>query len=264
MKKKSILGRVGIVAAALTLATTSMMSGTLARYAMSKSVAAEAIIAKWAPTIKNGDTVINETNATIDLVDTIDVGGSTAKVDNIGKAGQDRIAPGTKGSTTIKVDVTGAEVPTICTIAAKQKDGYTMPGHINVTIKDGTKVIGTLKSEWDADNLKYKDPFDGNDVILVGNSTNKALLFPSARDNSSGNLQSKTFMLEWEWPLDLADMTNPGESGTNAADAFNETDYNVGRKATDTTKFGFDLVISLKQQGKSADEQAPNVVPVTP
>lgn len=259
MKKKSILGRVGIVAAALTLATTSMMSGTLARYAMSKSVGAEAIIAKWNPTIKDGAGA--EISGTIDLAASM----KPAQVDqvnvvNIGKTGQDRIAPGTKGSTTIKVDVTGAEVPTICTIAATQKDGYTMPGHLIVTIKDGTKVVGTLKSEWDPDSGSagaYKDPLADGQVMLVGNDTNKALLFPSVRDNSAQTLQSKTFTLEWEWPLDKSDMTSAGEADD---DAFNDTDYKVGKNATDSTKFGFGLVVSLKQQGASDTD----VVPVTP
>lgn len=256
MKKKSILGRVGIVAAALTLATTSMMSGTLARYALNKSVAAEAIIAKWAPKITDDKGA--EITGTIDLAASMKPADVEAvELAAIGKAAQDRIAPGTKGSTTIKVDVTGAEVPTICTIAAKQKDGYTMPGHINVTIKDGTKTIGTLKSEWDADSGSYKDPLEDGQVLLVGTATNKALRFPSVRENAAQTLQAKTFTLEWEWPLDKSDMAAAGEADD---DAFNDTDYKVGKKATDTTKFGFDLVVSLKQQAASDTD----VVSVTP
>lgn len=259
MKKKSILGRVGIVAAALTLATTSMMSGTLARYAMSKSVAAEAIIAKWNPKITDGSGT--EITGTIDLAASMKPADVEAvDLAAIGKAAQDRIAPGTKGSTTIKVDVTGAEVPTICTIAAKEKSGYEMPGHIKVTIKDGTKVIGTLTPEWDPDSGSagaYKNPFENGDVILVGTATNKALRFPSVRENAAQTLQAKTFTLEWEWPLDKSDMAAAGEADD---DAFNGTDYKVGKNATDTTKFGFDLVVSLKQQAASDTD----VVSVTP
>lgn len=243
MKKKSILGRVGIVAAALTLATTSMMSGTLARYAMSKSVGAEAIIAKWDPKITDG--AGNQIKATIELATTIIPGGG-ANQDHIGtSAGQDRIAPGTKGSTTIKVDVSGAEVPTLCTIEAKQKENYIFPGHIKVTIKDGTTVIGTMAPTWDTEN-GYQDPLEaaGGTVTLVGTAEHPAVEFQSVRDKNP--TQVKVYTLEWEWPLDKTDMATAGEADEKA---FNETDYTEGRQASATAKFGFDLVVNLRQKG---------------
>lgn len=255
MKKKSILGRVGIVAAALTLATTSMMSGTLARYAMSQTVGAEAIIAKWSPKVT--DKAGTEITGTIDLAASMKSAEVTAvDLSKIGKAAQDRIAPGTKGSTTINVDVSGAEVPTICKITAKAKTGYVMPGHIVVTIKDGENVVGTMKSTWNSELNAYDSPFIDGDVPLVGSTEHKALLFPSVRTNPDQGKQKKTFTLEWEWPLDKDDAVaaNVGEAD---ADAFNETDYTEGKTATDTAKFGFDLLVSLQQQGAGDTDVQP-------
>lgn len=241
MKKKSILGRVGIVAAALTLATTSMMSGTLARYSMSKSIGAEAVIAKWAPKITDGSN--QEITTPIDLTKTIITGGG-ADEDQIGKLGQDRIAPGTKGSTQIVVDVTGAEVPTLCNIQVKPGTGYTFPDHLTVKIMDGTNQVGSaLKPTYSTDDGEYKSPFEGQDAVdLVGNTAGKSLLFNSVRTTNA--VQKKIYTLEWEWPLDPAGTPPEGE-GKN----YNDRDNYFGEYSTTEKKFGFELVVSLNQQG---------------
>lgn len=263
MKKKSILGRVAVVAMALTLATTSMMSGTLARYMTSKTYTTEAIVAKWTPSITtdavsgdNGTTV----KATIDLAETV-IDAQSGLSGNVSKVGNDtakRIAPGTSGSVPIKVSVKGAEVPTICNVQIKKGTGYEIPEHLTLKFTDlkGTKTYGNeLKSTYTSGSPTgtYTDFFDsysvGDGPYLVGGTDDtNAIKFKSLKEDKNA-VQEKTFLLTWTWPLD------PSNSFTDSGDEYHGFDTAQGNYDSTPTKFGFDLVITLKQQGSESDSK---------
>ena len=261
MKKRSILGRVAVIAMALTLATTSMMSGTLARYAMVRTATASAVIAKWNPTIKADNTAVTEVSATIDLAKTRTVNGALTSADlsNIADGnGAVRIAPGTSGEVLLTVDVKGAEVPTICEMKIKKPSGtgYTYPGHIKVWVTDtenspttyGKTYVGTFTDG------SYSNPLTTDGDLLFGldgtTPTAKAMLFPSAKTDKNGAAQLKNFKLHWEWPMDY-------DGGTSYQDGDKDTyNKNVAEAGSDaaagtSTKFGFDLVINLQQYDSS-------------
>lgn len=265
MRKKSVLGRVAVIAMALTLATTSMMSGTLARYEMVKTQEASAIVAKWSPTIQTNEAHV--TTGTIDLAKTMTLGSlQDIKGGEIGNSSAgDVIAPGTNGSTTFTVNVTGAEVPTLCTIAitavddgsGKPDTGYVFPPHLTLTVKDGNTTLATIKPDGYSNaggQLTYNDPLGygtqtKKQVVLVGKTdagaqeTEKPIRFPAKKDASTGNAtQSKTYTLEWNWPY---------ADATSADSSYNDFDTKVAQDAASgDLKFGFDLVINLHQQAK--------------
>ena len=259
MKKKSILGRIGIVAAALTLATTSMMSGTLARYQTSKNITATAIIAKWDPTV-TPDTGSQGQGAQsntwlVDLASTMNTNDGSLSIpgDTIGTSGAttpNRIAPGTSGSFTITINTQSAEVPTLCDIKVKKNDSYVWPSHLTLNISDGTAglVNDTMYPKWNAGDTSYDDAFEGQDEKVLNS---KPLRFASVRENNA--VTTKVLTVTWTWPLDLKDNTYAQGSAEKADDtAYNANDYGVGKAAAAAeTKFGFDLEVVLKQQGKN-------------
>lgn len=257
MKKKSILGRIGIVAAALTLATTSMMSGTLARYQSSADVYAGGIVARWAAKVTDDkDAAIG---ADIELASLMNANDGKNKVDfkQIGSSAKamDRIAPGTKGSTKIKVNVTGSEVPVLMTMTADLKGSggktYVMPNHITLKVIDDAtgNAIATLSNTYSDGNWKSAFDSETGTAIILGKSTGtqtafgKPQLFKSTRENG---VQVKTYTLEWEWPLDYDGTTDKNK------EAYDKDDLTYATKeATTARTFGFHLNINLEQADKN-------------
>lgn len=97
--KKKMFGRLGAAAVALTLITTAMMSGTLAKYTSSYNGNVTAVAAAWSFKATSGTTELDTTNKTLDLGITTDKG-----ID------QGKIAPGSKGKFDISVDNSASEV----------------------------------------------------------------------------------------------------------------------------------------------------------
>lgn len=104
MKKKSIMARVGVLALALTLVTSSLTSGTLARYTDSQDIFAKAIVAKWA--FKKD---VNYAGATVAVPFELQAQNNNSAV------ASGRIAPGTTGKFPISIDLTGSEVDILMT-----------------------------------------------------------------------------------------------------------------------------------------------------
>lgn len=119
MKKNGLLLRIGVAAMVLTLASTSLMSGTLAKYFSESSGTAAAIIAKWNPQAK-----INSQNAsewTVNLAST-QTGVPEASANS--QVASNRIAPGMKGAFPIEVSSNGSEVAIDYKIEASIPEGY--------------------------------------------------------------------------------------------------------------------------------------------
>ncbi|WP_343210713.1 hypothetical protein [Anaerolentibacter hominis] len=101
--KKNKIRNLAVLALALTLVTTSLMSGTLAKYATTVTGTGTGSAAKWAVAVSaNGAT--QTSNFTFNLEDT-----GTNK-DNVASG---KIAPGSTGSIVVGVDATGTEVDTV-------------------------------------------------------------------------------------------------------------------------------------------------------
>lgn len=93
-KKKSYAARLGVLALALTLMTTCLLGGTMAKYTTEITGKGSATVAQWKFEANGGTSEFN-----IDLANT--------KYSNVVDK---KIAPGTKGSFDIILDATGSEV----------------------------------------------------------------------------------------------------------------------------------------------------------
>lgn len=269
MKKKSILGRVAIIAMALTLATTSMMSGTLARYEKDATVTPYALIAQWEPAITAGN---NQTvTGLVDLTDTT-APGVTFKNNSqvIGTDTSAMIAPGTSGQYEFKIDCSKADVNTVATITAKPKTGYTIPSHLVVTIEaagmgagGAAKQVGKMEGTYSASS--WVGPFgaaENKSFDIIGGEAsatgNKPLLFKTVK--AKGTKQVLSLTLKWDWPMDRTDDAAQTSKETTDA-AYNTTDTEYGQQISSANqKFGFDLVINLQQSGAIASEDNYQVV----
>lgn len=101
MKKKSIMVRLGVVAMALTMITTSLSSGTLAKYTETVSGSTTLKIAKWDYGAKVGNSYL--ASSSTDLGTLLEASKST-KYDGVEDG---YVAPGMHGS--FNIDLTGAK-----------------------------------------------------------------------------------------------------------------------------------------------------------
>lgn len=96
MKKRFNFGRLSALALALTLITTCLMGGTLAKYTSKVEGLGTATVAKWKVDFKKGNAEFTN-NMSFTLTDTsLDVKTDT-------------IAPGSKGSIPLTIDASGSE-----------------------------------------------------------------------------------------------------------------------------------------------------------
>lgn len=130
MKKRSNAARLGVLVLALTLITTCLVGGTLARYVTEVDGSAKAVVAKWAFDAKNSNQTIATQNFVIDLGATTN--RSAYPTTDI-KEGV--IAPGTTGSFDIVLDGTGSEVGIDYTVKFAAKAGTTLPDDMVFSFK---------------------------------------------------------------------------------------------------------------------------------
>lgn len=107
MKKRSIALRLGVFALALTLVTTSLSSGTLAKFREDITKRGTFMVAKWNPavTLKSSDNSAI-TTATFNLKDTM----TPNYIKNGTAINATKLAPGTQGHFTVQVDAQDSEV----------------------------------------------------------------------------------------------------------------------------------------------------------
>lgn len=176
VKKKSYAVRLGVLALALTLITTCLMGGTMARYVTEVSGSATATVAKWEFSAKSDN---NALSTEIDL-------GSTTHRNSYGaddiKDGV--IAPGTSGSFNIELDAAGSEVGVAYSVVIKEKDGTTLPSDLTFKLDTAAYQLGTA----------YEGTF---------------------KANASTGDRKKTIAVSWDWPFDADDTTasNDNDNG---------------------------------------------------
>lgn len=143
MKKGSKIVRLGVLALTLTMVSTCLMGGTMARYVTEVTGTASASVAAWKFNV-NDATSEKPTFTDIEL-------GSTANRAsyNAEDIADDVIAPGTKGSFEIIVDGTGSEVGVDYTVKIAAATGTTLPNDLTFKVDDtaytlGSDVSGTI------------------------------------------------------------------------------------------------------------------------
>lgn len=223
MKKKSIIARVGVMAAALTLATTSLMSGTLARYTTNASVTAKAIVAKWGPKFKVAgkdtteiqDTVVDLTDTTNYTQNQFTVGSNAS-----GTLAANRIAPGTSGSIPITLDMTESEVNTQYEIRVQLATDSDAPVPENITFQVDSGPAITA------------DKVNDEGGVVIGKGTIK--------QDAATKTISPT--LKWTWPF-----------YTNSTTDEKDTEFITSRSATDSAEAARTVKLKITITAMQAD-----------
>lgn len=189
MKKRSNVARLGVLVLALTLITTCLVGGTLARYVTEVDGSAKAVVAKWAFDAKNSNKTIATESFVIDLGDTTN--RSAYPTTDI-KEGV--IAPGTTGSFDIVLDGTGSEVGIDYTVKLAAKAGSpAMPDDMvfsfapitdsnkGVKLASLTDETGTIDYTAAANGMQktitvyWSWAFDENDTATANDNTYQGL-----------------------------------------------------------------------------------------
>lgn len=180
MKRKSHVARLGVLALVLTLVTTSLLGGTMARYVTEVTGTATATVAAWS--FKANEQ--GEKMTAIDL-------GATANRDSYTGATvkEGVIAPGTTGSFKIALDGSGSEVGIdyVVKIAKASSMSGDLPTDLTFKIKEG----------------------NGSDAAYtLGNDIEGTINYSSTTD-----AMKKELTVTWEWPFDE---TNDKTTNDNA------------------------------------------------
>lgn len=185
MKKHSYAVHLGVLAMVLTLATSCLTGGTLAKYVTEVAGTGTAVVAKWA--VKAGDADGASTISNFTLKDS---SASSGVADG-------KIAPGTSGEIPIYMDLSGTEVATELKVEIKVDDTSKLPKKF--VIKDFEDKEITLQT----------DTF-----VQVYDAKKSAAEAATFKTNGS---------ITWEWPFDdtasfkdgddTADGQNPATAG---------------------------------------------------
>ena len=194
MKYGKMMKGIGVAALALTVVSSCIVGGTLAKYTTSVAGTGAAIVARWAPKFGDGTNVFTD-NFTVDLSDT---GAVTAN-----KVAADRIAPGTTGGFSVEVSNGAAtEVPFKYSV-----------------------IISNLSSNWPANLKFYSDQSctqeitaesDGSYIVLNGNM---ALSSTESKENKT---------MYWKWPFtDAANEETQDKNDSDLAKKEAESDRTI-------------------------------------
>ena len=178
MKYGKMMKGIGVAALALTVVSSCMVGGTLAKYTTTATGTGSAIVAKWAPSFKDAeggtytnDTVVKLTDTTVDPKTVTD----------------GRIAPGTAGSYSVKVGRGDSEVGFSYTITIS--DVNDKPANLDFYDEAGTTKLTAV------DGVYTLTP---NDNTVAADAT-----------------EEKTITVNWKWPYQ-ADGADP--TANDAAD----------------------------------------------
>jgi len=171
---------IGVAALALTVVSSCMVGGTLAKYTTTATGTGSAIVAKWAPSFKDaaGGTYTNDT--VVKLTDT------TVSENKVAK---DRVAPGTDGSFSVQVGGNGTEVGFTYTITISEVNN--MPKNLKFYKEDGT-------TELDKEGDVY-------------------VLTPQDNTIAAGATGDKTITVNWKWPYENAAGETANDADDSAA-----------------------------------------------
>ena len=193
MKYGKWVKRIGAAAFALTVVSSCIVGGTLAKYTTTVGGAGSAIVARWAPSFQAG-----VTGGT--LSDTIKVNLADTNVMK-GKIAADRIAPGTNGSFDIVVSGGATEVEFNYSVTISNLKNC--PKNLTFYKADGTTPLTQV--DLGAGVMGYK--LSSDTPMTVGGS-------------------AETMTVIWKWPYEEG-VDDPAKAQYNADDVAIGTLSNV-------------------------------------
>lgn len=209
MKKKSIAARLGVAAMALTLITTSLSSGTLAKYTETFAGTTTMTVARWnvgaTVTMGSGASATTLTSTPVALGTLYDTATNKKGVSN------GKVAPGMTGGFVIDLTTAKQNVPTeVDTEYAVYIDGNSSDFPTNFKMYEGSNEANNI-----FDKSKTKVPGLGyllkTDTIAAGQ--------PDSTKNAV------KVNVNWKWPFEET-------SATNAADVALGKDPGLGATFT--------------------------------
>ncbi len=253
--KKNKMMRLASAMMVMTLMTTSVISGTFAKYVTSDSATDKARVAKWGVTVTavNNDmfTKTYETNATVD---------DSSIINSVVSSTDDKlVAPGTKNEEGITFAITGTP-EVACKVAIKvgavdASGNVTADPVVDVYLKNGTYSDPTGKAETFTvdmtDGFYYpvvytltRTPAGGvAETVATGNLASVMEKFANKTDEyqAKTNLDEVcgTYKLTWAWAF---------ESGNDEADTFlGNLVASGGTDPNASTAINFGVEISVTQ-----------------
>lgn len=204
MMKTNHAARLGALALALTLVSTCLMGGTLAKYVTEVTGTATAMVAKWSFDAKNGEKSISTENYEVNLTNT--KYQETDILDGV-------IAPGTEGSFKIVVDATGSDVGVDYTINIEKASSMVkdLPKHLVFS----TKPINASNTGQSLADLGTGDPLSGT-------------------INYNDAKKDKEVTVYWKWPYEIGE-DDQKKATNNAQDT---TDSTIGEITLNITVTG--------------------------
>lgn len=176
MKKGSKIVRLGVLALTLTMVSTCLMGGTMARYVTEVTGTASASVAAWKFNV-------NDTTSEKSTFSDIALGSTANRASYDAKGIADKvIAPGTTGSFEIIIDGTGSEVGVDYTVKIAAASGTTLPADLTFKV-DGTAYI-------------------------LGNDVNGTIDYSVAE-----NAMKKTLTVTWDWAFGESDDKDTNDNG---------------------------------------------------
>lgn len=173
MKRKSHVARLGVLALVLTLVTTSLLGGTMARYVTEVTGTATATVAAWS----------FKANTQGEKMTAIDLGATANRDSYTGATVKEGvIAPGTKGSFKIALDGSGSEVGIDYVVKIAAASDTTLPTDLTFKVDNaaytlGSDTTGTIAYSDTADAMKkeltvtWEWPFDGDNDKTTNDNT---------------------------------------------------------------------------------------------
>ena len=184
MKYGKWMKRVGAAAFALTVVSSCIVGGTLAKYTTTVAGTGSAIVAKWAPIFKGG------TNGGA-FENSVDVKLTDTTLNN--KVVDGKIAPGTDGSFSVQVSKGETEVEF----------------KYSVSISDLTNRPANLKF--------YKD--SSFNTELTETSVGSGVYELSSDDTMGLTDSEKTLTVYWKWPYEVSGEATAAAESRDAADS---------------------------------------------
>lgn len=132
MKKKNLVTKLGVAVLVLTLITTSLVSGTLAKYTDTAKMEGTAIAAAWKFDAKSDGEQLGSTAYEFDLDEFL-----SNTILNPDAVASGRVAPGMEGVIPVSVDMRGTEVDTNLSIVMGLEEGSLPSGLKFFSVKKG-------------------------------------------------------------------------------------------------------------------------------
>lgn len=227
MKKKSIAARLGVMAVALTLVTTSLTSGTLAKYTTQYKATANAIVARWNPQAKfNGTKMTSTTTANYNFYDLV----SGTVQDGVASS---TIAPGMEGKVPIMINMGGEAVGKETQVDTEYEVWCSV---------DSTGALNkpaNLKFYDDSAMTTAKDiveavPNDPSGTNTYGTKIASGTIEANSRTDTDASIY-------WKWPYDYT-----SNIGTSTPEQLNSRDGVDGAAAANIT-YTFTIILTQAQ-----------------